>query len=103
MKLCYTCNKEKPLEDFYAHPKTIDKRGTRCKACCKEIVRLNHLENPKEYKPRDTRAAKFLAAEKQKRYRKHYLKEYHKEYYRKNREKLIENSKRIYRERMEDS
>jgi hypothetical protein len=34
MKTCTKCNIEKPLTDFYSHPKTIDGKQSSCKKCC---------------------------------------------------------------------
>lgn len=33
MKSCRTCGVEKPLEDYYPHPNTADRRTQRCKKC----------------------------------------------------------------------
>jgi hypothetical protein len=34
MKTCTKCNIEKPLMDFYSHPKTQDGKQSSCKKCC---------------------------------------------------------------------
>ena len=34
MKNCTKCNIEKPLLDFYSHPKTQDGKQSSCKKCC---------------------------------------------------------------------
>jgi len=34
MKACTKCNIEKPLVDFYSHPKTVDGKQSSCKSCC---------------------------------------------------------------------
>lgn len=34
MKTCTKCNIEKPLLDFYSHPKTQDGKQSSCKKCC---------------------------------------------------------------------
>jgi hypothetical protein len=34
MKTCTKCSIEKPLLDFYSHPKTQDGKQSSCKACC---------------------------------------------------------------------
>jgi hypothetical protein len=34
MKTCTKCNVEKPLTDFYSHPKTLDGKQPSCKKCC---------------------------------------------------------------------
>lgn len=33
MKTCSKCGEEKALQDFYAHPRTKDGRGSQCKVC----------------------------------------------------------------------
>ena len=34
-KTCTKCGKAKPLASFYKHPRTADRRQTRCKVCQK--------------------------------------------------------------------
>jgi len=33
LKTCKHCKEEKPLDEFYKHPRTADKRDHRCKVC----------------------------------------------------------------------
>ena len=40
-KRCFSCGKEKPLSDYYAHPKMKDGHLNKCKECVKDSVRIN--------------------------------------------------------------
>jgi ribosomal protein S27AE len=52
MKVCRECNKEKPLSDFYKHPKMADGHLNKCSECVKARVakhREVNLEKVREY------------------------------------------------------
>lgn len=46
MKFCKSCNKEKPLDDFYKQPKNSDGRQGTCKVCMNERTRKWYVKNP---------------------------------------------------------
>ncbi len=45
-KACTRCKTLKPIDDFYRHAKTKDKRQTVCKACSNETVAAIRLADP---------------------------------------------------------
>ena len=45
MKKCFKCNTEKPLDDFYRHPKMPDGHVNKCKDCNKKDVSENYIKN----------------------------------------------------------
>ncbi len=51
MKTCTKCKIEKPLLDFYSHPKTQDGKQSSCKKCCiktqKPYTKIHHQKQPK--------------------------------------------------------
>jgi hypothetical protein len=49
MKTCFKCNKEKPLSQFYKHPKMADGRLGKCKTCTKTDVSENYNYNREHY------------------------------------------------------
>lgn len=51
-KHCKYCNTNKPIIDFYAHPKCKDGLNPKCKACSieSELKRQNRLKNNEAYK-----------------------------------------------------
>lgn len=49
MKTCFKCQKEKPLTEFYKHPKMGDGRLGKCKECTKTDVALNYRTNRDHY------------------------------------------------------
>lgn len=44
-KQCFKCLNEKPLCDFYGHPKMADGHLNKCKECTKKDVTLHRQEN----------------------------------------------------------
>lgn len=47
-KECISCGKEKPLEEFYKHPATADRRGTKCKQCTKTYQKKRRAKMKEE-------------------------------------------------------
>lgn len=45
MKKCFKCGLEKPIDDFYKHPKMADGHLGKCKECNKKDVKDNYLKN----------------------------------------------------------
>lgn len=48
MKTCFKCQKEKPLSEYYSHPKTADRHLNKCKSCTKSDV-SRHYYRPDIY------------------------------------------------------
>lgn len=44
-KICYVCEKSKPLDDFYKESRTIDGYQTRCKTCQRSSAQISYAEN----------------------------------------------------------
>lgn len=44
-KICFKCNIEKPLSEFYKHPKMADGHLGKCKECTKSDVKNKYEEN----------------------------------------------------------
>lgn len=53
MKTCSKCEIEKPLDEFYTHPRTADGYSAACKECTKVSVRANRKEKIDYYKAYD--------------------------------------------------
>lgn len=53
LKTCFKCNEEKPVEDFYRHPKMADGRVNKCKDCNKKDVRENRYKRVDYYREYD--------------------------------------------------
>jgi hypothetical protein len=72
-KICYICNTEKPLSDYYTHCKSRDRHLNKCKLCCSEYSKQHHIRTEerrrKNYRER-SEEKKLLTIEKRKLYRK---------------------------------
>jgi len=53
MKHCFKCGAEKPLTEFYKHPKMKDGRVNKCKECNKKDVRENRAAKVDYYRAYD--------------------------------------------------
>jgi hypothetical protein len=49
LKKCFRCGVEKPLEDFYPHPRMGDGRLGKCKECTKADVKANYAARRSQY------------------------------------------------------
>lgn len=58
MKTCTVCKKEKPLDEFYAHPRMADGRLNKCKECHKAAIRKKRSERIEHYRAYDRNRAK---------------------------------------------
>ena len=56
-KICFKCNVEKEITDFYAHPATRDGHLNKCKECAKRDVREHRENNLERIRQYDTERA----------------------------------------------
>lgn len=54
-KVCFACNEEKPLTEFYRAPTAADGRAGKCKECTKAAVRANRAARIEYYREYDRR------------------------------------------------
>lgn len=52
-KVCFKCNVEKPLDEFYKHPAMDDGHVGKCKECNKKDVRENRAKKLDHYREYD--------------------------------------------------
>lgn len=50
MKVCFKCNVQKPLSDFYKHPAMADGHLGKCKICAKKDSYVHRHESPSREK-----------------------------------------------------
>lgn len=72
-KVCFKCNVEKSLNEFYAQPGMADGHLGKCKACTKRDVRKNYAKHREQY-------AEYERVRFQKPERKAYALEYQRRY-----------------------
>ena len=48
-KICFKCNKEQDIDEFYKHPKTADRHLGKCKTCTKKDVSKNYQDKRQQY------------------------------------------------------
>jgi len=53
VKTCFKCGAEKPLTEFYKHPRMADGHVNKCKTCNKADVRVNRRKNLEYYRHYD--------------------------------------------------
>ena len=48
-KVCFKCNQEKPIDEFYKHPAMGDGHLGKCKECAKKDAAENYTNNREHY------------------------------------------------------
>ena len=64
MKICFKCNLQKPLTDFYRHSAMADGRVGKCKECNKKDVLEHRLKNIEKIRSYDRERGKLPARKK---------------------------------------
>jgi hypothetical protein len=96
MKNCTKCGVEKPLLDFYSHPKTQDGKQSSCKVCCIKTQKPysnipQNLKRPKSlHQPKPKRIKKINPVKEWRENNPEYMREYMK-VWRENHPKYIQN------------
>lgn len=75
-KVCFKCGAEKPLTDFYKHPKMADGHVNKCKDCNKKDVRENRKDKVEYYRAYDRERGSRQDTSYLKDYRSKYPKKY---------------------------
>lgn len=75
-KVCFKCGAEKPLTDFYKHPKMSDGHVNKCKECNKKDVRDNRKDKVEYYREYDSSRGNRQDASYMREYRQKYPKKY---------------------------
>lgn len=75
-KVCFKCNVEKPLTEFYAHKQMKDGHVNKCKECTKNDVAAHRTDNIDKIRAYDRGRGARQAPEYQREYRAKYPKKY---------------------------
>lgn len=68
MKKCFKCGKEKPLTEFYKHPRMADGHLSKCKECTKLDTKTNYHKRREYYvaydkkRNKDERRRRYIAS-----------------------------------------
>jgi len=65
MKVCFKCEKEKPLDEFYKHSRMADGYLNKCKGCSKNDANKHRSENLDKIRAYDRERGKNAARVKQ--------------------------------------
>lgn len=53
VKTCFKCGIDKPIAEYYAHPKMADGLLNKCKVCARRDARNNYASRPEYYRAYD--------------------------------------------------